>query len=158
MARHVPVIALVSDHSLCALETEGVEYHVGAPDFAELVTRVCGLLERPRPAKPKDSSKVIVAGDFLFELEARSVIRAGKARKLTPKAAQLLHAFVTHSGETLTRRWLMKEVWDTDYTGDTRTLDVHVRWIRVAIEHDPGSPEYLRTVRGVGYRFDAPRP
>jgi DNA-binding response OmpR family regulator len=50
----------------------------------------------------------------------------------------------------------MKQVWDTDYLGDTRTLDVHVRWVRKAVEKDPGSPEYLRTVRGVGYRFDAP--
>ena len=151
-----PVIALVNDQRLCASETEGVEYHARAPNFAELVIRIHALLSRPRQAKRTESSQVIVVGGFQFEMETRRVVRDGKPHKLTPKATRLLHAFVTHPGETLTRRWLMKEVWDTDYTGDTRTLDVHVRWIRMAIENEPGSPVYLRTVRGVGYRFESP--
>jgi len=61
-----------------------------------------------------------------------------------------------HPGETLTRPFLMKQVWDTDYIGDTRTLDVHIHWVRHAIEEDPKSPVYLRTVRRVGYRFESP--
>jgi DNA-binding response OmpR family regulator len=58
-------------------------------------------------------------------------------------------------GRVLTRREIMKAVWDTDYVGDTRTLSVHVRWLRLKIEDDPGNPRLLRTVRGVGYRFES---
>jgi DNA-binding response OmpR family regulator len=61
-----------------------------------------------------------------------------------------------HPSEILTRIFLMRQVWDTDYMGDTRTLDVHIHWVRKAIEENPGSPVYLRTVRRVGYRFQAP--
>jgi DNA-binding response OmpR family regulator len=64
--------------------------------------------------------------------------------------------FFRNPGETLSREMLMERVWDTRYMGDTRTLDVHIRWIRSAIEADPSKPRYLKTVRGVGYRFDAP--
>ena len=154
----VPIIAVVRDPRLSALETEGVEYHAGAPNLAELVTRVQALIDRPRQSKRSSSSQVIAVGDFLLDVANRHVMRDGKTNNLTPKALQLLQAFVAHSGETLTRKQLMKDVWETDYTGDTRTLDVHVRWIRVAIERQPGSPLYLRTVRRIGYRFDVPEP
>jgi DNA-binding response OmpR family regulator len=76
--------------------------------------------------------------------------------RLTPKQAELLRVFMVHAGQTLTRKFLMATVWKTDYMGDTRTLDVHVRWLRERIEDDPSSPQYLRTVRGVGYRFGVP--
>ena len=152
----VPVIALVTDRKRYDAEVEGVEYHAGGVNFTELAARIHTLLSRPRKARKAKSSHVIAAGDFRLDLEARRVIKGGRSRKLTPKATQLLHAFVTHPKETLTRRWLMKEIWETDYTGDTRTLDVHVHWIRQAIEDDPRSPIYLRTVRGVGYRFEVP--
>jgi DNA-binding response OmpR family regulator len=62
-----------------------------------------------------------------------------------------------HPGEVLTRAFLMKQVWETDYLGDTRTLDVHVHWLRKAVEEDPRLPTHLRTVRRVGYRFGAPK-
>ena len=78
------------------------------------------------------------------------------ADRLTPRQAQLLEVFMRHPGQTLTREFLMRTVWNTNYMGDTRTLDVHVRWIRERIEKDPSSPRYLRTVRGVGYRFGVP--
>ena len=154
----VPIIAVVRDPRLSALETEGVEYHAGAPNLAELVTRVQALISRPRQPRKLGSSQMIAVGDFLLDADNRHVMRDGKTHKLTPKALQLLQAFVANAGETLTRKQLMKDVWDTDYTGDTRTLDVHVRWIRVAIERKPGSPLYLRTVRRVGYRFEVPEP
>ena len=86
-----------------------------------------------------------------------SVVRVhGRETRLTPKAASLLELFLQHPGETLERSFLMRQVWDTAYVGDTRTLDVHVRWVRQAIEPDPGSPTFIRTVRGKGYRFDDP--
>jgi DNA-binding response OmpR family regulator len=76
---------------------------------------------------------------------------------LTPKQAVLLEVFLRHPGEILTRAFLMKQVWDTEYMGDTRTLDVHIHWVRKAIEVDYKSPVYLRTVRRIGYRFEVPR-
>lgn len=95
-------------------------------------------------------------GPFGVNVERRLLIANGQEIPLTPKLARLLEVFFRHPGETLHRRVLMEKVWQTDYLGDTRTLDVHVRWIRRAIEIDPGSPRYLITVRGVGYRFDVP--
>ena len=61
-------------------------------------------------------------------------------------------------GRVLSRQEIMEKVWDTDYLEDTRTITVHVRWLRLKIEDNPSSPRYLRTVRGVGYRFDVPEP
>jgi DNA-binding response OmpR family regulator len=71
--------------------------------------------------------------------------------QLTPKVALLLELFMRQPGTTLDRKVLMEKVWQTEYMGDTRTLDVHVRWIRQAIEADPARPQLLKTVRGVGY-------
>jgi len=60
-----------------------------------------------------------------------------------------------HAGEVVSRKTLIKQVWDTDYTGDTRTLDVHISWLRAVIEANPVKPRYLKTLRGQGYRLDA---
>ncbi len=72
---------------------------------------------------------------------------------LTPKEFRLLELLVEHRDQDLSRRAIMKEVWETDYMGDTRTLDVHIRWLREKIEEPPGRPRRLLTIRGVGYRF-----
>ena len=74
--------------------------------------------------------------------------------RLTPRLAQLLKILIDHSGEVLERERLFREVWKTEYTADTRTLDVHVSWLREAIELDPRKPVFLKTVRGVGYQLD----
>ncbi len=95
-------------------------------------------------------------GHFAVDVARRVLIVNGSELPLTPKLARLLEVFLRNPGETLERRMLMESVWHTDYMGDTRTLDVHVRWIRRAIERDPSAPRYLITVRGVGYRFDLP--
>ncbi len=102
------------------------------------------------------SGKIIRAGRLVLDLRTRCVYRDGLVRRLTPKQAHLLRVFMEHPGQTLTRKFLMETVWNTSYMGDTRTLDVHVRWIRERIEEDPSSPRYLRTVRGVGYHFSVP--
>ena len=99
---------------------------------------------------------IITAGDLSLNLDKRCVYRCGNMHRLTPRQAKLLEVFMRHAGKTLTRRFLMETVWETDYMGDTRTLDVHVRWIRERIEEEPSSPLYLRTVRGIGYRFGVP--
>ena len=99
---------------------------------------------------------IITAGDLSLNLDNRCVYRGENVHRLTPRQTRLLEVFMRHSGKTLTRQFLMETVWETNYMGDTRTLDVHVRWIRERIEEDPSSPLYLRTVRGIGYRFGVP--
>jgi DNA-binding response OmpR family regulator len=94
--------------------------------------------------------------DLIFNLQTRCVHRGDHVNRLTPKQAALLQVFMEHAGQTLKRKFLMEAVWNTDYMGDTRTLDVHVRWLREKIEENPSQPRYLRTVRGVGYRLGAP--
>ena len=100
--------------------------------------------------------KIITCGPFAVNMTRRILVANGQETTLTPKLALLVETFFTHPGEILDRKLLMERVWDTSYLGDTRTLDVHVRWIRRAIEENPGDPQYLTTVRGVGYRFDIP--
>jgi len=115
------------------------------------------LLRRIRKAlqsKPKETS--LQVGEITLDLRRHYVIRKGEIRALTPKEFRLLETLMRHPGQVLTRKFLMKTVWDTDYLGDTRTLDVHIHWVRKKIEDNPASPVYLRTVRGVGYRFEAP--
>ncbi len=116
------------------------------------------FLNRVRKLLPASETNVLCAGDVVFDVEKREVRRGVQRRRLTPKQAKLLEALMRQPGEVLSRRFLMKHVWNTDYLGDTRTLDVHVRWVREAIEDDPSSPRYLRTVRGVGYRFVVSEP
>lgn len=98
----------------------------------------------------------VTVGDLSLNLDKRCVYRGDVVHRLTPRQAKLLEVFMRHAGRTLTRKFLMETVWETDYMGDTRTLDVHVRWIRERIEENPSSPRYLRTVRGIGYRFGVP--
>lgn len=104
----------------------------------------------------KNPSRRLRAGDLTLDLDERCVIKNGLAKHLTFKECALLKTLMKNGGKVLTRKRLMKEVWDTDYLGDTRTLDVHIRWIRKKIEDNPGEPVLLRTVRGVGYRFEIP--
>jgi DNA-binding response OmpR family regulator len=96
----------------------------------------------------------LTAGDLCLDVNARQVIKNGHVHRLTPKQCALLETFMTHRGQVLTRKFLMQRVWNTDYTGDTRTLEVHVSWVRKYIEDDPRQPTHLRTVHRVGYRFD----
>jgi len=97
------------------------------------------------------------AGDLTLNVESRHLTKGELIYRLTPKEFELLRVFMRGPGRVLSRRFLMKKVWETDYVGDTRTLDVHIRRLREKIEDDPSSPLCLRTVRGVGYRFDLPK-
>lgn len=114
------------------------------------------LLNRTRALLPADSSReeIVRYGTITLFRSKRSVAVAGKGEfMLTPKLALLLETFVRHPNELLTRRFLMLAVWQTDFIGDTRTLDVHIRWIRECIEVDPSKPLLLTTVRGQGYKL-----
>ncbi|HEX6383660.1 MAG TPA: response regulator transcription factor [Anaerolineae bacterium] len=119
------------------------------------------LINRVRALLPADHSKeeVIRYGHITLYRHKRSVDVVGKGEsRLTPKLARLLEEFVRYPNTVVSRRQLMQNVWKTDYIGDTRTLDVHVRWMRELIEEDPADPKYLLTVRGEGYIFTMARP
>lgn len=117
------------------------------------------VLNRVRSLLPAVASEeeIVRAGDLILYRGKRSVEVYGQGEKqLTPKLAALLEDFLRHPNQVRTRRELMQNVWQTDYIGDTRTLDVHVRWVREAIERDPGQPRRLLTVRGRGYVLRVP--
>ena len=114
------------------------------------------LLTRIRLVLSCDRWPVLQVGELSLDVKTRCVHHGDVVHRLTPKQAKLLRVFMCYPERTLTRKFLMETIWDTDYMGDTRTLDVHVRWLRERIEKDPSVPQYLRTVRGVGYRFGIP--
>lgn len=98
--------------------------------------------------------ELINCGPFAVNPARRVLLMDGQETQLTPKQALLVEIFFRSPGQTVDRKTLMEKVWNTDYLGDTRTLDVHIRWLRQVIEADPSHPRYLLTVRGVGYRLD----
>jgi len=112
------------------------------------------LVNRVKSLMPGDGNNVINVGPIRLDLEHRRVRCLGKNSKLTPRLITLLHILMDKHGEVVERESLFKKVWETNYTGDTRTLDVHISWLRRAIELYPESPKFLKTIRGVGYRLD----
>ncbi|MEO8082719.1 MAG: response regulator transcription factor [Ardenticatenales bacterium] len=98
---------------------------------------------------------VLRSGDLVLEVGERTLVIGQHVFHLTPKECRLLETFLTHQGQVLTRQFLMREVWHTDFVDDTRTLEVHVHWIRRKLEegrHGPSSGT-IHTVRGVGYLY-----
>jgi DNA-binding response OmpR family regulator len=149
--------AVDSIHILWVLDTGASVSEDGVADLTlERPITARKLLNRVRKLLPKPGTQILWAGNFAFDVENREVSRAGRKQRVTPKQAKLLEALMRNPSQVLSRRYLMKHVWNTDYLGDTRTLDVHIRWVREAIEDNPSAPRYLHTVRGVGYRFESP--
>jgi DNA-binding response OmpR family regulator len=114
------------------------------------------LLNRVARLLPGDDSFNLEVGPIKLNLPQRKVRCRGKDARLTPKQARLLEVFMHNPGKLLTRATLIRQVWHTDYTGDTRTLDVHMSWLRRSLGDDPRRPGLLRTIRGMGYRLDVP--
>jgi DNA-binding response OmpR family regulator len=112
------------------------------------------LINRVKRLMPGARKDAITVGPIKLVPGVRIVEAHGREQRLTPKAADLLSVFLKHPGDTLERGFLMQQVWNTNYVGDTRTLDVHVRWVREAIEAEPKHPKHIITVRGKGYRFE----
>jgi DNA-binding response OmpR family regulator len=112
------------------------------------------LVNRIRHLLPGDGKDNIHAGPVRLDVEKRIVRCLGKQARLTPRLMRLLRNLIEHQGEVVERKTLFSQVWETDYTDDTRTLDVHISWLRRAIEIDPDHPKFLKTIRGVGYRLD----
>jgi DNA-binding response OmpR family regulator len=114
------------------------------------------LLNRIERLLPGDERYVLELGPIKLNLAQHKVKCHGKESRLTPKQTRLLEVFMQNPERLMTRKALIRQVWDTDYTGDTRTLDVHMSWLRRAIELDPKQPRLLATVRGMGYRLMLP--
>lgn len=112
------------------------------------------LVNRVKALMPGDGNNIVSVGPIRLDIEHRRVRCLGKSTKLTPRLITLLHILMDKHGEVVERESLFKKVWETNYTGDTRTLDVHISWLRRAIELDPSNPKFLKTIRGVGYRLD----
>ena len=135
----------------------GKENHVerdAADAVLVLPFTVQKLVNRIKPLLPGDGKNMVHVGPVRLDLEHRRVRSLNKSARLTPRLVALLKMLMEHHGEVVEREILFKKVWETDYTGDTRTLDVHISWLRRAIELDPERPRFLKTIRGVGYRLD----
>jgi len=150
-----------------------VGLEVGADDYLtkpfsmrELLARVKALLRRAQllrevmeaqntPSSPTlPTSKQLHLGDLVFNAERHEIYRGETLLHLKPKEYELLTYLARHRGRVLTREQILEEVWGWDFGGGTRTVDVHMRWLREKIEDDPANPLRIVTVRGSGYRFE----
>jgi DNA-binding response OmpR family regulator len=148
-----------------------VGLEVGADDYMtkpfsmrELIARVKAMLRRVRLVReevsagaaqePVPNTQIINFGDLVLDLTRREVRLNGEPVPLKPKEYELLLFFAQHQGQVLSREFILERLWDWEYIGDSRTVDVHVRWLREKIERDPSSPTRLLTIRGAGYRFE----
>jgi DNA-binding response OmpR family regulator len=120
----------------------------------ELPFTVRKLENRIKPFLPLESDKILKVGDLQLDLEHHQFRCGEREARLTPRLACLLEMLMRNPNEVITRENLFRKIWETDFIEDTRTLDVHISWLRKAIEEDPRKPKYLKTLRGVGYRLD----
>jgi DNA-binding response OmpR family regulator len=135
----------------------GDRNHLSAKANAETILVAPGkpqqLSQGIKKAAANQKNRFIRLPDLTLDCYQYQVLHAGQAYSLTPKEFKLLYLLISNSDQILSRKTIMQEVWETDYLGDTRTLDVHIRWIREKIEKNPSRPQRLITIRGVGYRF-----
>ena len=144
----------------------GIE--VGADDYLtkpfsmrELMARVKAQLRRTRllqeelaKSTPEQKHEILKFGNLLIDSTRREMTLDSEPIPLKPKEYELLEFFATHKGQMLSREFILERVWGWDYIGDSRTVDVHVRWLRQKIEEDSSNPTRIVTVRGGGYRFE----
>jgi two-component system alkaline phosphatase synthesis response regulator PhoP len=130
----------------------GADDYVTKPfDMAELLARVEAKLRRaPAPARPVDGYQF---GDIRIDFRKAEVMKEGRPLELSAREFQLLRYFIEHRGATLTREELLNEVWGYNSMPSTRTVDVHVAWLRQKIEPTPRHPQYVLTIHGLGYKF-----
>ena len=143
----IPIILIVEN------DEKSVDKEL-ADSILALPFTVQKLVNRIKALMPGDGDNVVSVGPIRLDLENRRVRSLGKNTKLTSRLITLLQLLMDKHGEVVEREALFKKVWETNYTGDTRTLDVHISWLRRAIELDPDDPKFLKTIRGVGYRLD----
>lgn len=137
-------------------------FHQGADDYLtkpfnlpELEARIAALLRRQRAARPP-ATPALVFKDLTINLETRVVLRGSELVPLTALEFDLLFALARYPGRVLRRSQIIQEVWAFNHDGDERVVDVHIGQIRKKLERDPSQPQFILTVRGVGYKFFAP--
>jgi two-component system, OmpR family, response regulator RegX3 len=154
----VPIIMVTAKDSeadkVAGLELGADDYVTKPFSVRELVSRVRANLRRTGPRPPSGpSDDVLAGGPVRVDVSRHEVTVRGDAVPVPPKEFELLQALLRRKGWLLTRDFLIEEVWGSDYFGDTKTLDVHVKRLRRKIEEDPHRPVHLLTVRGLGYKF-----
>lgn len=156
--RTIPIILLTarSDEVDCVLGLEmGADDYITKPfSIKELCARVKAVIRRKEYSNVVDTNNdVVVCGELTVNLARRTVTKNGKPIDLTMKEFDLLTSLMLAKGRVLNRDQLMEKVWDVEFCGDARTVDVHIRYLRQKIEDESENPKYILTVRGVGYRF-----
>ncbi|GAA2031611.1 response regulator transcription factor [Terrabacter terrae] len=154
----VPVIMLTAKDSeidkVVGLEIGADDYVTKPYSSRELLARVKAVLRRL--AEPEDLlPATLESGPVRMDVERHTVTVEGRSTSLPLKEFELLEILLRNSGRVLTRMQLIDRVWGSDYVGDTKTLDVHVKRLRAKIEPDPANPVHIVTVRGLGYKFEA---
>lgn len=156
---NVPVIMVTAKDSevdkVVGLEIGADDYVTKPYSARELVARIRAVLRRHGEVEPL-VEQVLTCGPIRMDVERHIVSIRGEAVQLPLKEFELLELFLRNTGRVLTRMQLIDRVWGSDYVGDTKTLDVHVKRLRAKFEVDPANPVILQTVRGLGYRMDEP--
>ncbi len=112
------------------------------------------LINRIRHLLPLENDNGLKAGPISLDVAEKRAICDGRQVQLTPRLTSLLRILIEHAGEVVERHDMFRQAWETDYTADTRSLDVHMSWLRQAVEENPRKPKYIKTLRGIGYRLD----
>jgi DNA-binding response OmpR family regulator len=136
---------------IVGLESGADDYMTKPFSLGELQARLRALLRRAGPRRVSDE---IRSGDLTLNLVSRRAFVGERELVLSPKEFSLLAELMRHQGAVLSRDLLLTRVWGYDFFGDSRTVDVHVRWLREKIEENPSQPSRITTVRGIGYRFE----
>ncbi len=152
----VPIIMLTArteeTDRVLGLELGADDYLAKPFGMRELIARVRAALRRATEYG-EPVTHALRIGDVTLDASSHRVLVRGKPVEMTLKEYDLLTVLMSRAGQVVKRNDLIDQVWQTDWVGDTRTLDVHIRWLREKIERDPSAPRYIQTVRGVGYRF-----
>ncbi len=151
----VPIVMLTAKDSeldkVVGLELGADDYVTKPFSLRELSARIRALFRRSEQQVSDAVPAVVDLGAVQVDLAGHRLLRDGRHLPLKPKAFELLAFLLRHPGQVFTRDQLLEHVWGYDYAGETRTVDVHVHWLRGQIEEDPGTPRLIETVRGVGY-------
>jgi DNA-binding response OmpR family regulator len=156
----VPIVMLTAKDSevdkVVGLELGADDYVTKPFSVRELSARIRALFRRSERVAVEEPPAVVDLGRVQVDLGGHRLLRDGQALPVKPKAFELLAFLLRHPGQVFTRDQLLEHVWGYDYGGETRTVDVHIHWLRSQIEDEPGAPRFLHTVRGVGYVFRRP--
>ncbi|MEI2707185.1 MAG: response regulator transcription factor [Ilumatobacteraceae bacterium] len=160
----VPIIMLTAKgaeiDTVVGLEVGADDYVTKPYRIRELVARMRAVMRRlPDAGSAEDlpSSDVVVCGGVTLDPQEHRVTVDGTPVALPLKEFDLLHLLMANAGRVLSRETLIDRVWGTDYVGDTKTLDVHIKRLRGKVEPDPASPERISTIRGLGYKYERPK-